>query len=130
MMLDYEMLKELNERIIERAMLKSADALDKKDFDKECFEVMSESIENIARLQSINKYDSEPKGVTLLSRMNAKEETTEFEQLIYDIMEKHSDNPSTYYLAIETIAEVVEDMKILNNRMYNILMNKLKGMLI
>lgn len=129
-MLDYEMLKELNERIIERAMLKSADALDKKDFDKECFEVMSESIENIARLQSINKYDSEPKGVTLLSRMNAKEETTEFEQLIYDIMEKHSDNPSTYYLAIETIAEVVEDMKILNNRMYNILMNKLKGMLI
>lgn len=125
--------KEINKKIIEECNEKIEKSLDKKAFDSECFEVISQAIDNLCDIEKLEKYEDKNKEAMVskemvLKKKNAKTETTEFEQLIYDICAKfYKEDVSFSYVTI--IADTIEDLRLLHPKMYENLMRKLKEML-
>lgn len=123
-------LKELNKSIVEKSMSKVKESLELGTWDCECFDTMNDSIENLVNLSKLEKYTDkqETEKAIIAKKMDAKTDITEFEQLVYDISEK-SEGKEGMLMLTTTIAEVVEDMKIINPRLYNSLIKKLKELL-
>ena len=123
-------LKELNKSIVEKSMSKVKESLELGTWDSECFDTMNDSIENLVNLSKLEKYTDkqETEKAIIAKKMDAKTDITEFEQLVYDISEKSEGKEGMLRLTT-TIAEVVEDMKIINPRLYSSLIKKLKELL-
>lgn len=51
--------KELNERIIKECNVKVERSLESKGFDPECFEVLSQAIDNLKDISKIEAYENE-----------------------------------------------------------------------
>lgn len=122
--------REVNEYILEKAIEKLEERVKVGGWSNEEFEVMSKSIENIREIEKIEyKNDKEDMNRKLLmKKMDAETETTEFESLVYKIVEGKPSNEAM--IAITTIiADHMEDMRILNKRAYDLLMMKLKELL-
>ena len=127
---DITELKELNKNILEKSMSKVKESLENGAWDCECFDTMNDSIENLVSLSKLEKYTDkqETEKAIVAKKMDAKTDITEFEQLVYDISEKLEGKEGMLSLTT-TIAEVVEDMKIINPRLYASLIKKLKELL-
>lgn len=122
--------REVNEYILGKAIEKLEERVKVGGWSNEEFEVMSKSIENIREIEKIEyKNDKEDMNRKLLmKKMDAETETTEFESLVYKIVEGKPSNEAM--IAITTIiADHMEDMRILNKRAYDLLMMKLKELL-
>lgn len=146
--MELERIKEINEKVLQRAVEKVEKAMEVGTYDAECYHTMSIAIDNIKDLSKIEKYHEEleqlermeeiqefealaeekpQKNIRALmaEKVDAKEETTEFEALIYEIAEKKDDIESM--LAITTVlAETMEDLRLLHPKIYNMTMLKLK----
>lgn len=127
--MDLKKARELNNRIIEESMSKVEKAIDSKNWDCECFETMSKSIDNILDIVKIEKYTEKDKVDTYRKeKKNAFTEETEFETLIYKIAEEKKDVEGM--LAITTVlAELMEELRIMHPRMYDLTMIRLKGLM-
>ena len=115
-------------------MSKVEKAMMNKSWDEHCFKTMHEALEN---LKIIDKLDDNVADTgknimnttNIVGKVDAYTDTTEFEQLIYDIDKKYKGNYESMVKVTEIIADHMEDMRILNNRAYNIVMMKLREML-
>lgn len=130
--MDLDKFKEVNEKIVDNSVLKVEKALDTKSWDKECFEVMSQAIDNLLDLSKIERHKEEKQEETTMYTL-AKEDvtkvTTEFEALVYKISEKHPGKNGM--IALTTVlAETMEDLRIYNPRLYDSTLRRLKEMLV
>ena len=123
-------LKELNKNIVNKSMAKVKESLELGTWDGESFYTMNDSIENILALMKIQKYTEKEQvqEQVTLKKMNAREEVTEFEDMVYKISDMYDDKESMVELTT-VIAEMVEDLKIISPRLYKTFMAKLEGML-
>lgn len=89
------------------------------------FEILSQVIDNMKDLSEIETYSltAEVKA----KKMNAREVTTEFERVIYDIFQDPHTSNDDMIEVVTVIAELMEDLKMLNPRAYDITIKKLKG---
>lgn len=131
--MDLELIKGVNEEILFKATEKIGSSLERGSWDKESFEVMAQSLDNILDIEKIEKYKGEEKheeekASILKRKMDAKTETTEFEQLIYDIAEKH-EGEETMYMITTVLADHMEDVRLLYKNAYSKIMNRLKELL-
>lgn len=128
-----EKTKKVNEFIVEKATEKVVKSMEVKEWDEESFNTMCKALDNLKDIMKIEYKDYEKKEVEekeskLMAKVDAKTNTTEFEQLIYDIAKKRTGKEGM--LAITTIiADHMEDMRVLNNRAYCMVMMKLKELL-
>lgn len=141
--MDLKKAKEVNKEIIKKACDKIEVHLNEKTWGKEEFEVFSQALDNLRDIEKIEKLErEEEREMTVVTApilhsneydMSAKKPdvtkvTTDFEQLIYDISEKHKGKDGM--IAITTIlADHMEDIKLFNRKMYDMVMMKLKNML-
>ena len=122
----YEKAKCLNEKILHKAVEKLDKRVDNGSWDNEEFEVISQALDNIKDIEKIEgKKDKEELQKAMSMKKNAETETTEFEQLIYDIAEINGGYEGM--LAITTIiADHMEDTRILHPKSYQNIMLRLK----
>lgn len=120
--MDIAKLKELNEKILDKAMMNVEKAWVMDKWDCECMETMSLAIDNLKDLEKMQKHET---SYATVRKMDARTETTEFEQCVYDVLKKHEGEKGVMAV-ITVIAETMEDMKILNKKMYERTMMKIK----
>lgn len=123
-------IKELNERILNRATANVEKALIMDNWDCECFETMSEAIKNIYKLERMEKHETKEEKVqedgAIFYRMKEKEKESDFEKCIYEIIEKHGLEKAMTAI-IKVLNELMEeDLKVIHTRMYDNTMRKLK----
>lgn len=118
--MDMMRLKEINDKIIDKAAMKVEMSINKGDFDCECFEVLSDAINTKHKLHSIEK-EGKAKEYKAMSMDNKRK--TEFEEYVWKIM-----NKGEYDLhdIMVILSEHMEDIKILQPRFYDKVMMKLK----
>ena len=125
----YEKVRELNEKILHKATEKLDKRVDNDNWENEEFEVISKSLDNILDIKKLEEKGEKERIIKAThKKINAETETTEFEQLIYDISKERNDIEGM--LAITTIlADHLEDVRIMNPRAYEMVMYKLKELL-
>lgn len=127
--MDLNKAKEVNEFILDKAVNKISERVQKGGWDNEEFEVMSKAIDNLKELDKLDYKDKKEEFKKVRTkRLNAYEEETEFETLVYRISEE---KPGTEtMLAITTIlADHMEDIRVMQPRAYDIIMMKLREVL-
>lgn len=133
--MDLERIKKLNLKLLETSSLKVEKAIEGKAWDCECFEVMAQAIDNMLDLHKIEHYSRQEPAVEALGvketksvgapKQNVREDVTEFEQIIYDITEKREAKDALKAITA-TMAETMEDLRILHPRIYEMTIHRLK----
>lgn len=115
-----EELKQINNMTLSKVM----EQLD-KSWCYSDFSIFSQAIDNMKDLEKIEGmgvlHDSQ------LKKLNAREVVTEFEEEIYKHFKKEGVNFDNMMEIITIMAELMEDLKIINPRMYNITFEKIKN---
>ena len=136
--MDLMKLKELNSKLLETSSSKVERALETKSWDCECFEVMAQAIDNMLDIHKIEKYSKESEELATVAvgetrgytmpKQDAREVTTEFEKIIYDIVDSKPQKEAMEAITT-TIAETMEDLRILHPRIYEMTIHRLKELM-
>lgn len=124
-------IKELNERILNRATANVEKALIMDNWDCECFETMSEAIKNIYKLEKMEKgeikYEEKvQEDGAAFYRMKENDKKSDFERCIYEIIEKRGMEKSMKAI-LKVLNELMEeDLRVIHTRMYDNTMRKLR----
>ena len=125
-------VEELNKSILTKASTKLKDKMAMGEWDDEVFEAMCDSIDNLKDI-SKKRRNEEMKEATETKTMYAKTwekeyKETEFEKLIYALMDKKSLKDVMCALT-KILNEHIEDTRVMHPKAYENIMLKLKEML-
>lgn len=130
--MELEKIKELNVKILEKASNNVEKALVTETWDCECFDTMSDAIQNIYKINKMEKYSEDRRAQMnecapiSTFRMMENKDTTDFEKCVSDIIEKHGIENGMIAI-MKVLTELMEeDLRIIHNRMYENTMRKLK----
>ncbi len=130
--MDIAKLKELNGKVIEKAIPKLEKALANSEWDTEVMDALTDAITNCKNLSKMEYKDRMNNDQTMMYsekkkvfEMKKGYEDTDFMSLVSDIMEHHGDVEGAKAI-VTVMNELMEDLKILNNRIYNTTMMKLR----
>ena len=118
--MDMMRLKDINEKIIDKAAMKVEMSINKGDFDCECFEVLSDAISTKHKLNAIEK-EGKAKEYKAMSMENKGK--TEFEEYVWKVINKGEYDLHDIMIIL---SEHMEDIKILQPRFYDKVIMKLK----
>lgn len=132
--MEIDKLKELNEKILEKAASKIEKAHTLDNYDYECMKAMSMAIDNMKDLIMIKEYKTykkenyEPEAKNYhRKRIKGIEGDSEFVECIYEILDKQGESEGIEGI-IEVFDESMDEIKILHKRMYDRIMSRLKEM--
>lgn len=118
--MDMMKLKELNEKVIDKAAMNVEKSLLTGKWDCECFEVLSDAINTKHKLHAMEN-ESKAKEYRAINMDN--KDKTEFEEYVWKIMNKGEHDLHDIMVVLN---EHMDDIKILQPRFYDKVMMKLK----
>jgi hypothetical protein len=122
--MDIRKIKELNEKIMEKASANVEKSLVTGSWDAESFEAFSDAIVSAHKLHNMEK--EEHKQVVKMERKErVKEDKTEFEEVVWNLLEQGEHN---IYGVMTVLNSHMEDLKVLQPRFYTSVITKLKEM--
>lgn len=123
--MDINKLKEVNVKIIEKAIPKIENALASNIWDCECVEAMSQAIDNLKDLSKMEGYSeyAEPKMVKHIEYKINNE--SEFMKEVNSILASRGEEDGIKCVMM-VMSELMEDLSLLHTRLYNQVIMKLK----
>lgn len=133
--MEFAKIKELNERIIKRATDEiEKDMITKNTCDMVDMKILSMAIDNVKDIVKLEEGSLVEEDQTMRYSEVSKTyepltvEETDFTCYVNKVMDKHGSEIG-HKAIMAILNELMEDLKILNNRMYSNVMMKLKNML-
>lgn len=125
--MDIKKMKELNEKIAEKAMSKVEKSLYTDNWDCECYETLNYAIDNIMDLMKMEKHIIE-EDVIKERKIIATDialDDTEFMKEVHNMMQRKGEIEGTKALMM-IVSELMHDLSIINTRLYEQAMRKIK----
>lgn len=125
--MDFTKMKEINERILEKAIPKVEKAMLNDQWDCECFEVMSMAIDNIKDVMKIGEMKEREPKYTEEKRKKNLAAVNEFDICVEDIISKHGREKAMDEILL-LMSDIMDDLAILQPKIYDTIIMKLKAL--